>query len=129
MYKFLFQLTGALDRKFVLATLARQIEIAKQIRALDDKTRIVFSPDFVPTSTLRIGDFTVSADQNGRQAVLSSAAQQLFDADYYGRLSHDSELIRIKDSFYLPAVNLSSATTEIISACIPYSTQRPHNTD
>lgn len=73
----------SMDRAFVSQSLAHQLQIARVARTLDDRSRVLFDPDFLPCRFIRIGGHHVAVDADGTQAILLQAAQTTFTPEYF----------------------------------------------
>lgn len=72
-----------MERRFVYATLQKQLEIARNIRDVQNADRILFDPSFVTKSIRMINQYRIEVDADGREAILSYGAQRSFNVDKY----------------------------------------------
>lgn len=87
---------------FVDATLGRQHSVAMEVRAINNRDRVLYDRCFVTAKVIRHGDYRVEVDCNGREAILSVGAQKCFSPDqYYQHVSHLPSVVRVGDSVLL----------------------------
>lgn len=72
-----------MERRFVFATLQKQLEIARNVRDMQNSDYILFDPNFVCNTTKMVGKFRVEVDKDGREAILSYGAQKSFNVEKY----------------------------------------------
>nr|QWX94186.1 hypothetical protein [Gonipterus platensis Macula-Like virus] len=84
----------SMDRKFVEQSLKFQIDVAKAIRKVDNRPRLIYSSTFVPVKTVFIECTPVLEDSQGVQAYFNDAAQLTLSPEYYYDLiNKDIEIV------------------------------------
>lgn len=87
---------------FVDTTLGRQHYVAMQVRAINNRDRVLYDRNFVSAKTIRHGEYRIDVDANGREAVLSAGAQKCFTPDqYYQHVAHLPSVVRVGDIILL----------------------------
>lgn len=116
----------SMDRAFVVYSLQRQLQIAKMIRDLDDRPRVLFDRSFAPVSTKVIGCYRVSVDGNGREAVLLEGAQKSFNATYYlSFFPNDPDVCQSQEVVTLREIGSSTTHNEAVASCESHKFSKP----
>nr|UUG74029.1 MAG: hypothetical protein [Guadeloupe Culex tymo-like virus] len=74
----------SMDRAFLVSMINFQVKIARSVRAIDDRDRVLFDRFFITTTGIHIGCHWVAVNPEGQQALLLPA-QDALTLEYYYR--------------------------------------------
>nr|BBQ04467.1 hypothetical protein [Culex pseudovishnui tymo-like virus] len=105
----------SMDRAFLVSMINFQVKIARSVRAIDDRDRVLFDRFFITTSGIHIGCHWVAVNPAGQQALLLPA-QDALTLEYYRRfVAPDDDICVIGNQVLLRRIGNYPASSLIVA--------------